>query len=70
MEKSIIEWIKTFGHPYRKQALAHLTEEVGNISAQRASDALEMAFKWYASIEGHEYWNTYWNKLVDKEAKK
>jgi hypothetical protein len=65
--KTVIEQLQTLGHPYRKQALENCKEHNKLKIASCKSDAVEEAFWWNDSPQGYDYWNTYWNKLCDKE---
>ncbi len=66
--KTILEHLNTLGGKYRKEALTNCTCNSSEL-VEDNFDALEKAFVWDMSPEGFDYWNKYWNYLIDKKVK-
>lgn len=56
MEKTIKEWLEELPEPYSTQALNNADELLLNCTYGTQSEALEEAFVWFATEEGHDYW--------------
>jgi len=57
MEKTIKEWLESLYEPYRTQALENMDNDgVPNSLESSLRDAIEGAFWWESSPQGHYYW--------------
>lgn len=57
MKKTIKEWLEDLPEPYRTQALNNTDEDLLEITEETQSEALNTAFWWSETKEGHDYWS-------------
>jgi len=58
--KTIREWLEQLPEPYRGQAMANMDiQRPGDLGGEHPCirNAIEAAFRWDDSKEGHEYWS-------------
>jgi len=68
--KTIRLHFEDFKNPYKRKALSNIVCENILYEVKSKSLALECGFVWGDSIEGHKYWQKYWEKLKNDEIKK
>ena len=63
--KTVKQWLKTLPTEQKNKALNNLTSKsIGNLSSDKASNALLIAFSWKDAPEGFEYWDNAWEALL------
>jgi hypothetical protein len=68
--KKVIEWLKELDEPYRSEAIENCKKDTpytGNKEAEFLSDALGDAFVWKETKQGHVYWESLHEKLMQNE---
>ena len=63
--KTIREWLEELPEPYRTQAIDNTSESVLMIEKESLSEAVLVAFSWWDSPEGLEYWSDFHDTLTD-----
>lgn len=53
--KTIREWLSELPEPERTQAIENTPENIGRVKSSSMSEAIECAFPWYESPQGHNY---------------
>lgn len=56
--RTIRQWLETLPDGYRERALANMVEGQGDSERDDLGGALDSAFYWEGSPEGHEFWST------------
>lgn len=64
MKKTIKEWLEELDEPYRTQALNNMDIEDSEVDAYSLCEAVGIAFYWYDSPEGHDYWDELSEQLI------
>lgn len=55
--KTIKQWFNTLKEPYKTQAINNTDKAILECITEDINNALEKAFTWSRSSEGHYYWS-------------
>lgn len=61
--KTIKEWLEELPEPYRSQALKNVHKHLLTAKDESLSEALNGAFTWKNTPQGHDYWMDLRDKL-------